>query len=82
MVKKLIQVDTGEQYGCILSLYIFNLYVEYLLREARLEDDEHDFKTEGRNSNLCYPDDSILIAENAKDLQSLVIKVKKHSEKK
>lgn len=46
-----------------------------------MEDDEHDFKTEGRNSNLCYPDHSTLVAENAKDLQGLVIKVKEHNEK-
>ena len=55
--------------GCILSPYLFNLYVEYILKEAGLEKYRHGFRTGGRNINsMCYAGDSTLIAENAKDL--------------
>lgn len=64
----------------ILSLYLFNLYSE--LREDGLGEDEHGFKTWGINvSDLDYGNNTTLIAENAKGLQVLIIKVKKHTEK-
>lgn len=78
----LFQVGKGMWEICILSLYLFNINAEYIiLREAWLEE-EHCFKVGGRNiSNLCYADDITLIAKTAKDLQTLIIKAKKYSEK-
>lgn len=62
----------------ITLIYLFHLHAEYILREARLKEDEHGFKIGRKNINhQCY----ILVDENAEDLQGLVIKLKKHSEK-
>lgn len=62
--------------------YLLNLYAEYMLREAGLEEDEQVFKTEGRNiNNLHYVGDTALITLNANNLQGLVMKGKEHSEK-
>lgn len=47
--------------------------MEYISKRAGLEDHEREVKTEGRNiSNICYADDSILIAQNANDLEALI----------
>lgn len=55
--------------------------MEYMLREAGLEENEHDFKTARRNiGNLHYADDAILKAKNANDLQALVKKKKPNFE--
>ena len=68
--------------GCILSTYLFNLYAEYIMRNAWLEDAQAEIKVSGRNiSNLRYADDTTLMAESEEELKSLLLKVKVESEK-
>ena len=67
--------------GCILSPCLFNLYAEYIMRNAGLEEAQGGMKITGRNiNNLRYADDTILIAESEEELKSL-LKVKEESEK-
>ena len=68
--------------GCILSPWLFNLYAEYIIRNAGLEDAQAGIKIARRNiNNLRYADDTTLMAENEEELKSLLIKVKEESEK-
>ena len=68
--------------GCILSLCLFNLYVEYIMWNAGLDEAQAGIKIAGRNSNnLRYADDITLMAESEKELKSLLMKVKEESEK-
>ena len=68
--------------GCILSPCLFNLYADYIMRNAGLEEVQARIKIAGRNiSNLRYADDSTLMAENEEELKSLLMKVKEGSEK-
>ena len=61
---------------------LFNLYVKYILRHARLDEVQAGIKISGRNiNNLRYADDTTLVAENEKELESLLMKVKEESEK-
>lgn len=63
--------------GSTLFSYSFNLFAEYILREAVLENDECGFKTRRINiNNSCFIDDITLIPENANELHILVIKAK------
>ena len=74
------QIGEGVCHGCILSLCLFNLYAEYIMRNAGLEEAQAGIKIPGRNiSNLRYADDTTLMAET-KELKSL-LKVKEESEK-
>ena len=67
--------------GCILSPCSFNLYADYIMRNARLEEVQDGIKFAGRNiNNLRYADDTILMAES-EELKSLLMKVKEASEK-
>ena len=67
--------------GCILSPCLFNFYAEYIMQNAGLDEAEAGMKISGRNiNNLRYADDITLMAEN-KELKSLLMKVKKESEK-
>ena len=67
--------------GCILSLYLFNLYAEYIMRNIGLDEAQARIKIAGRNiNNLRYADDTILMAES-EELKSLLMKVKEESEK-
>ena len=67
--------------GCILSPCLFNLYAEYLMQNAKLDEAQAGIKIAGRNiSNLRYADDSTLMAES-EELKSLLMKVKEESEK-
>ena len=76
------QIEKGVRQGCILSPCLFNLYVEYILRNAGLEEAQPGIKTVGRNiNNLRYADDSTLMAESEEELKSLLVKVKEESEK-
>ena len=76
------QIGEGVCQGCILSPCLFNLYVEYIRRNAGLEEAQAGIKIAGRNiNNLRYADDTTLMAENAEELKSLLIKVKEESEK-
>ena len=76
------QIGKGERQGYILSLGLFNLYVEYIMRNAGLEEAQAGIKTAGRKiSNLRYADDTTLMAESKEELKSLLMKVKEESEK-
>ena len=71
------QIGKGVCQGCLLSPCLFNLYVEYLMRNAGLEEAQAGIKIAGRNiSNLRYADDTILMAESEEKLKSLLMKVK------
>ena len=76
--------QTGKRVhqGCILSLCLFNLYVEYIMRNAGLDEAQAEIKIAGRNiNNLRYADDTTLMAESEEELKSLLMKVKEESEK-
>ena len=71
------QIGKGECQGCILSSRLFNLYVEYIMQNARLYEAQAEIKIAGRNiSNLRYADDTTLMAESKEELKSLLMKVK------
>ena len=76
------QIGKGAHQGCILSPCLFNLYAEYIMRNAGLEEVQAGIKMAGRNiNNLRYADDTTLMAESEEELKSLVMKVKEESEK-
>ena len=76
------QIGKGVCQGCILSPCLFNLYAEYIIRNAGLEEAQAGIKIAGRNiKNLRYADDTTLIAESKEELKSLLMKVKVESEK-
>ena len=76
------QIGKGVHQGCILSPCLFNLYAEYIMRNARLEETQAGIKIVGRNiNNLRYADDTTLMAESKKEPKSLLMKVKEVSEK-
>ena len=71
-----------ERQGCILSPCLFNLYAEYIMRNAGLDEAQSRIKTAGRNTDdIRYTDDTILMAESKEELKSLLMKVKEESEK-
>ena len=75
------QVGKGVCQGCILSPCLFNLYAEYIMRNAGLEEAQAGIKITGRNiNNLGYADDNTLMSES-EELKSLLMKVKEESEK-
>ena len=72
----------GVHQGCILSSCLFNLYAEYIKRNAGLEEAQAGIKIAGRNiNNLRYADDTTLMAENEEELKSFLMKVKEEHEK-
>ena len=74
------QIGKGVRQGCILSPGLFNLYAEFIMRHAGLEEARTGIKIAGRNiNNLRYTDDTTLMAER-KELKSLLMKVKVESE--
>ena len=76
------QIGKGVYQGCILSPCLFNLYAEYIMRNAGLDEAQAGIKIDGRNSNnLRYADDVSLMAESKEKLKSLLMKVKEESEK-
>ena len=76
------QIGKGIGQGCILSPCLFNLYAEYIKRNAGLEEAQAGIKIAGRNiNNLRYADDTTLMAESEEKLKSLLMKVKEESEK-
>ena len=75
------QIGKGVHQGCILSPCLCNLYAEYIMRNAGLEEAQAGFKIDGRNiDNLRYADDITIMAES-EELKSLLMKVKEESEK-
>ena len=67
----------GVYLGCILSPCLFNLYAEYIMENARLDNSQAGIKIAGRNiNNLSYADDTTLMAELKEGLKSLLMKVK------
>ena len=77
-----VQIGKGVCQGCILSPWLFNLYVEHILQNARLDEAQAGIKIAGRNiNNLRYTNDTILTAEIEEELKSLLMKVKEESEK-
>ena len=76
------QIGKGVHQGCILSPCLFNLYVEYIMRNAGLDEAQTGIKVARRNiNNLRYADDITLMAESEEELKSLLMIVKKESEK-
>ena len=75
------QIRKGVRQGCILSPSLFNLYAEYIMRNAGLEEAQAGIKIAGRNiNNLSYADDTTPMAES-EELKSLLMIVKEESEK-
>ena len=76
------QIGKGVCQGCILSPCLFNLYAEYIMRNAGLEEAQAGIKIARRNiNNLRYSDDTTLMAESEEELKNLLMKVKEDSEK-
>ena len=77
-----LQMGKGVRQGCIWSPCLFNLYAEYIMRNAGLEEAQAGIKIPRRNiNNLRYADDTTLMAESEEELKSLLMKVKVESEK-
>ena len=76
------KIGKGVGQGCILSPCLFNLYAEYIMGNAGLEEAQTGIKMARRNiNNLRYADDTTLMAESEEELKSLLMKVKEESEK-
>ena len=75
-------IGKGVRQSCILSPCLFNLYAEYIMRNARLDKSQAGIKIARRNvNNLRYADDTNLMAESKEELKGLLMKVKEKSEK-
>ena len=71
------QIGKGVHQGCILSPCVFNLYAEYILRNAGLDEAQAGIKIAGINvNNLRYADETTRMAESEEELKSLLMKVK------
>ena len=76
------QIGKGVRQGRILLLCLFNLYAEYSMRNARLDEAHTGIMIARRNiNNLRYADDTTIMAESKEELKSLLMKVKEESEK-
>ena len=72
------QIRKGVHQGCTLSSCLFNLYAEYIMRNAGLEEAQAEIKIAGINiNNLRYADDTTLMAESEEELIRLLVRVKK-----
>ena len=71
------QIGKAVHQGCILSPCLFNLYVQYIIRNAGLDEAQAEIMIAWRNiNNLRYADDTTLMAESKEELKSLLMKVK------
>ena len=71
------EIGKGVHQGCILSLCLLNLYMEYIMRNARLDESQIGIKIAWRNINhLRYADGSFLMTESEEELKSFLMKVK------
>ena len=76
------QIGKGVRQGCILSPCLFNVYAEYIMRNAGLDEAQAGIKIARRNINdLRYEDDTTLMAESKEELKTLLMKVKEENEK-
>ena len=76
------QIRKGVRQGCTLSPCLFNLYAEYIVQNARLDEAEAGIKIARRNiNNFKYADDTTFMAESEEELKNLLMKVKEESEK-
>ena len=76
------QIGKGVRQVCILSTCLFNFYAQYIMRNAGLEEAQAGIKIAGRNiNNLRYAGDTTFMAESEEELKSLLMEVKKESEK-
>ena len=76
------QIGKGARQGCVLSPCLFNLYADYIMRNAGLEEAQTGIKIAGKTINkLRYADDTTLMAESEEELKSLLMKVEEGSEK-
>ena len=76
------QIGKGVHQGCIQSPCLFNLYAEYIMRNAGLDEAQAGIKIAARNiNNVRYADDTTLMAKSEEELKSLLMKVKEESEK-
>ena len=76
-----VQIEKGVRQVCILTSSLFNLYAEYIMRNAGLEETQAGIKIARNINNLRYADDTTLMAESEEELKSLLMKVKMESEK-
>ena len=75
------QIRKGVRQGCILSPCLFNLYAEYIMRNAGLEETQAGIQNASKNTNnFRYADDTTLMAESEEELKSLLMKVKEETE--
>ena len=76
------QRGKGVRQGCILSSCLFNLYAEYIMRNAGLEETQAGIKIARRNiNNLRYADETTLMAESEEELKSLLMKLMRRVKK-
>ena len=72
--KDWLKIGKGVHQGCILSPCLFNLYAEYIMRDAELDESQAQIKISGSNiNNLRYADDTTLMAEREEELKSLLL---------
>ena len=77
-----VKIRKGAHQGCILSPCLFNLYAEYIMRNARLEEAQAGIKTARRNiNNIRFADDTTLMVKSKEELKGLLMKVKVESQK-
>ena len=78
----MFQIGKGVCQGCILSPCLFNLYAEYIMRNAGLDEAQAGIKIARRNiNNLIHADDTTLMAEGEDELKGVLMKLKEESEK-
>ena len=76
------QIEKGVRQSCILSPCLFNLYAEYIMWNAGLDEAQAGLKIAGRNiNNLRYADDTTFIVESEEELKSFLMKMKEENEK-